>query len=571
MKINSYRLVPGKVAYWGDIVGNISEQKDLVEYISSHGGGDAVWGSITGNISEQSDLMNLVSSFATESWVQSQGYLTSVPSGYATQSWVESQGYITEIPSGYATESWVTSNFLSTTALSGYATESWVEAQKYVHNSDLDEYATKYWVSSQGYLTSSSLEDYATYSWVNNQGFTTQSWVVDQSYISEGYSEVAPLFSLSEGYLRYHTDYVSNIVEFNTSGTQFFDQYGQCYVWTIGNEVYGINFLTPEYDEQNNPHTYIYHYNKSTNGFEHIEDSGHWVEVWGSAITIPMISDVTEDHFLWEDNSGRCYYTNKYQVNLQTGEFTEVVPGGTMGGTLQTYNGSKHNIVRIGNDIYMLYAASNVTQARAYKFNETTQLFEAYGSGTSFSGYVITNWYRYGFYYEGTYYYTRSNTGNYLYKFTVSTTKVYAANSTKPFPTTFSYEGQNFIVTGDRIRRIYVDTGESEPEPVYIYYYGDNAFKLEYNIDLGSYYWNYLDIYRDPRFVYNTNGAECDDFLVGFGYDRDTGTTGAIPVWRFNGSYFVEIYGWDNSIETRLTDIETNLGTALNISNEILS
>lgn len=49
-----------------------------------------------------------LSSYATQSWVNSQGFLKSVPSTYATQTWVTSQGYLTSVPSGYATETWVT-------------------------------------------------------------------------------------------------------------------------------------------------------------------------------------------------------------------------------------------------------------------------------------------------------------------------------------------------------------------------------------------------------------------------------------------------------------------------------
>ena len=52
-------------------------------------------------------------SYATQSWVSSQGYLTSVPSEYATQSWVASQNYLN-------------ASALSS-ALSGYATESYVD------------------------------------------------------------------------------------------------------------------------------------------------------------------------------------------------------------------------------------------------------------------------------------------------------------------------------------------------------------------------------------------------------------------------------------------------------------
>ena len=44
-----------------------------------------------------------LSGYATESWVTSQGYLTSVPSTYATQSWVTSQGYLTSITKSMVT------------------------------------------------------------------------------------------------------------------------------------------------------------------------------------------------------------------------------------------------------------------------------------------------------------------------------------------------------------------------------------------------------------------------------------------------------------------------------------
>lgn len=63
-----------------------------------------------------SDLTGL----ASETWVQSQGYLTTPfdPTGYATESWVQSQGYLTTPfdPTGYATESWVQSQGYLTSA-----------------------------------------------------------------------------------------------------------------------------------------------------------------------------------------------------------------------------------------------------------------------------------------------------------------------------------------------------------------------------------------------------------------------------------------------------------------------
>ena len=88
--------------------------------------------------------------------------------GYATETWVSSQGYLTSL------------------SLTGYATESWVTSQGYI-TSIPDTYATKDWVSSQGYLTSLSLNGYATESWVSSQQFATQSWVTSQGYTTQTY------------------------------------------------------------------------------------------------------------------------------------------------------------------------------------------------------------------------------------------------------------------------------------------------------------------------------------------------------------------------------------------------
>lgn len=109
--------------------------------------------------------------YATQSWVQSQGYLTSVVlDGYATQSWVQYQGYLTSVPSEYATKSWVSSQSYLTSVPSEYATQSWVSSQ---------QFATETWVSSQNYLTSVVLDGYATKSWVLSRTYATEGWVSD--------------------------------------------------------------------------------------------------------------------------------------------------------------------------------------------------------------------------------------------------------------------------------------------------------------------------------------------------------------------------------------------------------
>ena len=150
--------------------------------------------------------------YATESWVSSQGYLTSHQdlTGYATEQWVNNQGYITSVPDTFATKNWVSAQGYLTEhqdlssyalkseipSLTGYATENWVESKGYVTAETLPEgIATQSWVQSQGYLTShQDLTGYATEQWVNDQGYitnvdisglATMSWVQSQGYLTE--------------------------------------------------------------------------------------------------------------------------------------------------------------------------------------------------------------------------------------------------------------------------------------------------------------------------------------------------------------------------------------------------
>ena len=145
---------------------------------------DTVWGHITGNITDQTDLVDYVTGKDNEikTWVESQGYLTSLSlNGYATESWVSSQQF--------ATQSWVSEQGYLTSHqdLTGYATESWVTSQGYL-TSIPDTFATKSWVSEQGYLTSLSLTGYAVESWVSSNflsttalsGYATESWATSQ-------------------------------------------------------------------------------------------------------------------------------------------------------------------------------------------------------------------------------------------------------------------------------------------------------------------------------------------------------------------------------------------------------
>jgi hypothetical protein len=118
-----------------------------------------VSGSITWAPKDTSAPIDLTP-YATKTWVQSQGYLTSVNlTGYATLASVQQQGYLTSAN------------------LVGYATTSWVQTQGYLTSVDLTSYATQSWVTGQGYLTPASLSTYATISYVTTQNYATTSAV----------------------------------------------------------------------------------------------------------------------------------------------------------------------------------------------------------------------------------------------------------------------------------------------------------------------------------------------------------------------------------------------------------
>ena len=104
-------------------------------------------------------------------------------SSYATQTWVGQQGYITDYT---VTQGDVTQH---QSALS--ITESQIsDLQDYLTSADMSSYATQTWVGQQGYLTSVDLNDYATQTWVSQNylsagsltGYATEQWVLDQDF-----------------------------------------------------------------------------------------------------------------------------------------------------------------------------------------------------------------------------------------------------------------------------------------------------------------------------------------------------------------------------------------------------
>ena len=193
-------------AIWGSITGNITDQTDLVDYVTGKDNEIKTWVSEQGYLTEHQDLSDYalkseipsLDGYATQSWVSSQGYITSIPETYATKSWVSEQGYLVNDSidpyatcgwvqeRGYITESWIEAEgYLKSSSLTGYATQSWVSSQGYI-TSIPDTFATKTWVSSQGYLTEhQDLSSYALKSEIPSlDGYATQSWVQSQNYLT---------------------------------------------------------------------------------------------------------------------------------------------------------------------------------------------------------------------------------------------------------------------------------------------------------------------------------------------------------------------------------------------------
>ena len=85
-----------------------------------------------------------------------------------------------------STRKWVNGTVIPD--LTDYATKSWVQQQGYITSSALTGYATQSWVQQQGYLTSSALTGYATQSWVQQQGYLTSHQSVDGYFWGQSWS-----------------------------------------------------------------------------------------------------------------------------------------------------------------------------------------------------------------------------------------------------------------------------------------------------------------------------------------------------------------------------------------------
>ena len=154
-------------AEWPDLSGYLTEIP--AEYVTSTE--LAGYGYITADT---------LDGYATQSWVNGRGFLTAVPDEYVTST------ELTEALGDYVTADMLTGyGYITSTALIGYATESWVQGQGYL-TAVPAEYITEDELSAKGYLTAVPAE-YVTESELTSKGYATMADVAE-TYAEKGFT-----------------------------------------------------------------------------------------------------------------------------------------------------------------------------------------------------------------------------------------------------------------------------------------------------------------------------------------------------------------------------------------------
>lgn len=156
--------------------------------------------------------------------------------GGSTVAWGTVSGY--KVP---LTVDGTTKTLLMDGALTDYATQSYVTSQGYITSSALTGYATQSWVGQQGFLTASSLNGYATESWVTQRGYATQTWVGLQGFLTSETDPTVPSWAKASSKPSYSLSEISGTADLRViealTGTGLLKRTGTN-TWTLDSTSY---------------------------------------------------------------------------------------------------------------------------------------------------------------------------------------------------------------------------------------------------------------------------------------------------------------------------------------------
>ena len=134
-----------------------------------------------------------------------------------------------------------TKTLLMDGALTNYATQSYVTSQGYITSSALTGYATQSWVGQQGFLTASSLNGYATETWVTQRGYATQTWVGQQGFLTSETDPTVPSWAKASSKPSYSLSEISGTADLRViealTGTGLLKRTGTN-TWTLDSTSY---------------------------------------------------------------------------------------------------------------------------------------------------------------------------------------------------------------------------------------------------------------------------------------------------------------------------------------------